>query len=39
LRTSLPVPQTLAGIALLIAGVAWAVRTQRTPESAGAHPN
>ena len=37
LRASLPVPQTLAGIALLIAGVAWAVRTQRTPESAGAH--
>lgn len=39
LRASLPGAQTLAGIALLIVGVAWAVRTQRTPESAGAHPN
>ncbi len=39
LRASLPGAQTLAGIALLIAGVAWAVRTQRSPEGAQVAPH
>jgi len=39
LRHSVPQPQTLVGVALLVAGVVWAVRTQPTRESAEAHPN
>ena len=39
LRESLPQPETLAGIALLVAGVVWAVRTQPSDESVEAHPN
>jgi hypothetical protein len=35
------VPQvaTLIGVALLVAGVVWAVRTQPVDASADAHPN
>ena len=39
LRGAAPAPQTLAGIALLVAGVVWAVRTQPAAASAEAHPN
>ena len=39
LRKSWPQVETLAGVALLIAGVVWAVRTQPTGASAEAHPN
>ncbi|HKX44223.1 MAG TPA: DMT family transporter [Burkholderiaceae bacterium] len=37
LRKSFPQVQTLVGIALLVGGVVWAVRSR--PESAEAHPN
>ena len=39
LRKSLPQVQTLVGVALLIAGVVWAVRSQPSAEAAEAHPN
>jgi hypothetical protein len=39
LRKSLPQAQTLIGVALLIAGVVWAVRSQPSAEGAEAHPN
>ena len=39
LRKSLPQAETLVGVALLIAGVIWAVRTQPAAASADAHPN
>ncbi|MEO8806352.1 MAG: EamA/RhaT family transporter, partial [Burkholderiaceae bacterium] len=39
LRKSLPQIETLVGVALLIAGVVWAVRTQPAEASANAHPN
>lgn len=39
LRKSLPQAETLLGVALLIAGVVWAVRTQPAQASADAHPN
>ena len=39
LRKSWPQIQTLVGVALLIAGVVWAVRTQPAEASADAHPN
>ena len=39
LRRSLPQVETLIGVALLIAGVAWAVRTRPLDASADAHPN
>ncbi len=39
LRKSWPQFETLAGVALLIAGVVWAVRTQPADASADAHPN
>jgi len=39
LRGQAPQAQTLAGVALLVAGVAWAVRSRPEPESAEAHPN
>ena len=39
LRKSLPQAETLIGVALLIAGVIWAVRTQPAEASADAHPN
>ena len=39
LRGRAPEVQTLLGVALLIAGVAWAVRTQPAQESAAAPPN
>jgi len=39
LRKSLPQAETFAGVALLIAGVVWAVRTQPAGASADAHPN
>ena len=43
LRRQLPPPETLLGIALLVAGVVWAVRSQPTPVAAdvqvAAHPN
>ncbi len=39
LRHSWPQAGTLVGVALLIAGVVWAVRTQPAPASADAHPN
>ena len=39
LRGQWPAPATLAGIALLVAGVLWALRAGATPESAEAHPN
>lgn len=38
LRQSVPQVQTLAGVALLVAGVVWAVRTQPVAASADAHP-
>jgi drug/metabolite transporter (DMT)-like permease len=37
LRGRAPHVETLAGVALLVAGVIWAVRTQ--PSAADAHPN
>jgi len=37
LRHAWPQPQTLAGIALLIAGVAWALRTRPEPLAAQGH--
>ncbi|HEY9067618.1 MAG TPA: DMT family transporter [Burkholderiaceae bacterium] len=39
LRHSFPQVQTLVGIALLIGGVVWAVRSGPSDESADAHPN
>ena len=39
LRGRAPQIETLAGVALLVAGVVWAVRTQPTGASAEAHPN
>jgi drug/metabolite transporter (DMT)-like permease len=39
LRKSAPQVETLIGVALLVAGVMWAVRTQPSEESAQAHPN
>lgn len=39
LRKSWPQPETLVGVALLIAGVAWAVSTQPVETRADAHPN
>jgi len=39
LRKSMPQVQTLVGIALLIAGVVWAVRSRPSAEAADAHPN
>ncbi len=39
LRQSWPQIETLIGVALLIAGVIWAVRTQPVEASADAHPN
>ena len=39
LRKSVPQVETLVGVALLVAGVVWAVRTQPTAASADAHPN
>jgi drug/metabolite transporter (DMT)-like permease len=39
LRGQAPRPQTLVGVALLVAGVAWAVRSRPEPEAADAHPN
>ena len=39
LRGQAPLVQTVAGIALLVAGVLWALRTRPMAESAGAHPN
>ena len=39
LRKSLPQVETLLGVALLIAGVVWAVRTQPSEPGAEAHPN
>ncbi len=39
LRGRAPQPLTLAGIALLVAGVVWALRAKPTPAAAGAHPN
>jgi drug/metabolite transporter (DMT)-like permease len=39
LRGDWPAPATLAGIALLVAGVLWALRARPEPETADAHPN
>ena len=39
LRGAAPQPGTLLGVALLIAGVVWAVSTQSDRRSADAHPN
>jgi len=39
LRNNVPQIQTLVGVALLVAGVVWAVRTQPVAASADAHPN
>jgi drug/metabolite transporter (DMT)-like permease len=39
LRRSLPSALTLAGIALLIAGVVWGLRARPSPAAADAHPN
>lgn len=39
LRKSWPQVETLLGVALLIAGVVWAVRTQPDQATADAHPN
>ena len=39
LRKSWPQVETLVGVALLIAGVVWAVRTQPAEAGADAHPN
>ena len=38
LRGQWPVPATLAGIALLVAGVLWALRARPAPLAADAHP-
>ncbi|WP_374673980.1 DMT family transporter [Ideonella sp.] len=38
LRGQWPGPATLAGIALLVAGVAWALRVEPEPAAADAHP-
>ena len=38
-RKSWPQAETLIGVALLIAGVVWAVRTQPSEAGADAHPN
>jgi drug/metabolite transporter (DMT)-like permease len=39
LRGQMPGPITLAGIALLVAGVLWALRVRPEPLAAEAHPN
>jgi drug/metabolite transporter (DMT)-like permease len=39
LRKNMPHLETLVGVALLVAGVVWAVRTQPSDTSASAHPN
>ena len=39
LRRELPSAETLAGVALLVAGVVWAVRSQPASMGSGAHPN
>jgi drug/metabolite transporter (DMT)-like permease len=39
LRHRVPQAQTLVGVALLVAGVVWAVRTQPAASAADAHPN
>lgn len=39
LRGQAPQPLTLAGIALLVAGVLWALRAKAEPAAADAHPN
>ena len=39
LRKSWPQVETLVGVALLIAGVVWAVRTQPAEAGVDAHPN
>jgi drug/metabolite transporter (DMT)-like permease len=39
LRKSVPQVETFIGVALLVAGVVWAVRTQPSGEAAEAHPN
>ncbi len=39
LRGQAPQPLTLAGIALLVAGVLWALRAKVEPVAADAHPN
>ncbi len=39
LRGQVPEVQTLLGVALLVAGVVWAVRTQPSETTAEAHPN
>ena len=39
LRGGVPQAGTLLGVALLICGVVWAVRSQSVPASADAHPN
>ena len=39
LRRSVPEVGTLVGVALLVAGVVWAVRTQPSTASADAHPH
>jgi drug/metabolite transporter (DMT)-like permease len=39
LRGQWPAPSTLAGIALLVAGVAWALRVEPEPVAAEGHPN
>jgi drug/metabolite transporter (DMT)-like permease len=39
LRKSVPQIETLLGVALLVAGVVWAVRTQPVGATADAHPN
>jgi drug/metabolite transporter (DMT)-like permease len=39
LRGTVPAAPTLIGVALLVAGVVWALRVKATPLSAEAHPN
>ena len=39
LRRQAPQAETLIGVALLVAGVVWAVRTQPSESAAEAHPN
>ncbi len=39
LRAQMPGPVTLAGVALLVAGVVWALRVRPQPPLAEAHPN
>jgi drug/metabolite transporter (DMT)-like permease len=39
LRGQMPGPVTLAGVALLVAGVLWALRVRPEPLAADAHPN